>query len=144
MKALSHRDFAESVLAMAGLHGPFTPSATYIPEGDCVEFVFAPDDYYGERIDGLVTVYYSRKTGEIIGSLLKGIRAFFGKVTQSCPGFAIEIKAGRVRLEHIFLARLWTQEKSSEIVVRKYQKLIEAAKETNIEVDLPESATAPG
>lgn len=51
------------------------PLVTYIPEGDCLEIVLAEDNYYAERINGLVTIYYSEHTDKIVGLLIKGIQA---------------------------------------------------------------------
>ena len=140
MKAMSNDDFAASVLAMANVQRPFTPTATYIPEGDCIEFVVAPDDHYAERIDGLVTVYYSRKTHEIIGSLIKGVRAFVEKILETLPGFKIEVEAGPVRLDHLFLARVWTQGADPKAVaVMTYRRIIELAQQQNLQVDLQQA-----
>jgi hypothetical protein len=44
----------------------------YDPDGACIEFLAKPEPFYAERIDDLVTVYYSQDTHEVIGSLLKG------------------------------------------------------------------------
>jgi len=62
---MKKEEFAEAVLRLANVQEPFRPTAAYIPDGDCIEFVMAPDDYVARRMDGLVTVYYSRQTGEV-------------------------------------------------------------------------------
>ena len=54
----------------------FRPTATYDPDGDCIEFLAKPDPFYAERVDDLVTVYYSQETNEVIGSLIKGVSRF--------------------------------------------------------------------
>ena len=52
------------------------------------------------------------------------------------PGFKIEIRDGRVRLVHIFLARLWSAERDpQELATLTYQKLIDVAEATAVEVD---------
>ena len=141
MTAMTNDEYADAVMRMAEPVSPFVPTATYIPEGDCVEFVAAPDDYRAHRIDGLVTVYYSRKTNQIIGSLIKGIHAFCQKVLEKCPGFKIALESGPVKLEHIFLAKLWTQPNPQEvIVVRAYKELIEVAEENDIQFEIGQSA----
>lgn len=58
---------------MARPSEPFEPSATYDPDGDRIEFIARPDSFYAERVDDLVTVYYSHETNEIVGSLIKGV-----------------------------------------------------------------------
>jgi len=137
MKHMSDDELARTVMGMAELDGPFEPQATYIPEGDCIEFLAANDDYYAERIDGLVTVYYSRETGQIIGSLIKGVRAFCQKILKQYPGFKIEIEDQRIKLEHIFRAKLWSQEHAKgDMIVKTYRKLIQVAEDADVQAEL--------
>jgi hypothetical protein len=112
----------------------YRPTATYDPDGDCIEFLAKPDPFYAERVDDLVTVYYSQETGEIIGSLIKGVSTFFSEFSQRNPGFKLIFEDGPVRLEHIFLARLWssTQDRKA-IKTLAYKKLIDVAGETEVE-----------
>jgi len=138
MKAMTNKEFAEAVMGMADVQQPFQPHATYIREGDCIEFVIAPDDYVAHRIDGLVTVYYSRETGNVVGSLIKGVGEFCRKMLSQFPGFRILIEGCAVKLEHIFLAQLWTQPPSSPDVAltRTYRELIQAAEDQDIAVEI--------
>ena len=137
MKAMTNDDFAKAVLGMAKPGAPFKPQVAYIPEGDCLEFLISDDDYYAERIDGLVTVYYSRDTGEIVGSLVKGVKGFCEKMAERYPGFGIEIEAGRVRLSYLFQMQLWSKPReSNDVEVRTYRRLIEAAEETGAMAEL--------
>jgi len=130
-------EFADAVMGMVDVAEPFAPRVTYIPEGDCLEFVAAPDDYYAERIDGLVTVFYSRQSGEIIGSLIKGIKGFCDEIARKSPGFLIEIKAGPVQLSHLFRARFWTEATGEDpILVATYRKLIRVAEEAGVTAEL--------
>ena len=50
----------------------FKPTAVYDPDGDCIEFIAKPDPFYAERVDDLLTVYYSQESGEEVGSLIEG------------------------------------------------------------------------
>jgi hypothetical protein len=108
MTAMSDSDFAKRMMLLARPAEQFEPTATCDPDGDCIEFLAKPDPFYAECVDDLVTVYYSQETNEIIGSLIKGAAGFCSKVLETMPGFRIEIKDGRVRLVHLFRARLWT------------------------------------
>lgn len=133
--------FSNAVLEMfkgCGEKIPEIPLVTYIPEGDCIEFVFAEDNYYAERIDGLVTVYYSEKTGEIVGSLIKGVTPFIKNLSVKLPNFKITIKDGSTKLEHIFLASLWSKEAGPEDIktIRAYKKLIDQAEFHQAEASL--------
>lgn len=133
MKAISSSEFGKYVMGIAKPDKPFKPMASYDPDGDCIEFLIKPDSFYAERIDDLVTVYYSHKTNEIIGSLIKGVSEFCEKMVNQCPGFAIEIRDGRVLLAHLFRAQLWSRPlKDDKIMVLTYQKLIECAEKTKV------------
>lgn len=134
MKPLDNDSFAEKVLAMASDTAPFVPTADYDPDGDCIEFLTTNADFYAERVDDLVTVYYDRQTREIMGSLIKGVRDFVQKVLETNPGFAIEIHDGRVRLAHLFRARLWSKP-PKEIPCVQYLKLLESAEAYDIETE---------
>ena len=59
------------------------------------------------------------------------------KMTETMPGFAIEIKDGKIQLVHIFRARLWTtQNDATGIRTLTYQKLIQAAEESDLETEM--------
>ncbi len=137
MNAMSPSEFAERVLEMAGPDAEFKPTATYDPDGDCIEFLISDDDFYAERLDGLVTVYYSRETNEIVGSLIKGVSAFCKRILKHCPGFAIEVRDGPVYLSLLFRAQLWTESYADTIKVKTYRKLIEVAEQSGVETTMP-------
>lgn len=127
MTAMNNSQFAERALKLARAAPAFQPSATYDPDGDCIEFLAAADPFYAERIDDLVTVYYSQETNEIIGSLIKGVSGFCKKMLEKLPGFRIEIQDGGVKVTHIFLAKLWAEPDASKMTTLTYRKLIEVA-----------------
>jgi hypothetical protein len=137
MTATSNEDFAKRMLLLARPAEQFSPTATYDPDGDCIEFLAKPDPFFAERIDDLVTVYYSQETGEIIGSLIKGVSRFCSEFSKKNPGFKIVIEDGPVRLEHLFLARLWSSaQERSALQTLTYKKLIEVAGATEVEGEL--------
>ena len=137
MKALNNAEFAEAILKMVEPTGQFEPTAIYDPDGDCIEFVAKPDDFYAERVDELVTVYYSRRNGEVIGSLIKGVSAFCKLMTERYPGFKIEIHGKRVKLEYLFLAKIWsTEPEPNDVKTIVYENLIRAAKESDLETEV--------
>jgi len=140
MKAMSSSDFGKFVMGIAKdakRAKPFEPTVHYDPDGDCIEFLTKPDSFYAERIDDLVTVYYSHETNEVIGSLIKGVSEFCENIVKRCPGFAIEIRDGRVHLAHLFLAQLWTcPNKDDQIMSAVYEKLIADAESAQAEVEM--------
>jgi len=134
---MSNSEFAEKVTGLATPAEQFEPVATYDPDGDCIEFFAKAGLFYGERIDDRVTVYYSRETNEIVGSLIKGVRNLCDRLLERFPGFTIEIEHGCVRLEHIFLAQLWSQPRDcDDMLVMTYKKLIKVAEETGVEAQM--------
>jgi hypothetical protein len=73
MTVISNAEFAKRMMLLASLPDQFRPTATYDPDGDCIEFLAKPEPFYAEQIDDLVTVYYSQETGEITGYLVEGV-----------------------------------------------------------------------
>lgn len=143
MKAMSNEDFskkmsfARKVMDLSQTTEPFQPTAVYDPDGDCIEFVFKPDNFYARRIDDLLTVYYSQENEEIVGSLIKGVSEFKEKILKKCPGFIIEVHEGRIHLAHLFRAQLWSQlNPDDKVKVLVYQKLIICAEKANAETEL--------
>jgi hypothetical protein len=133
----SNTEFAKRAMLMARPAERFKPTATYDPDGDCIEFVAKADPFYAERIDDLVTVYYSQETGELMGSLIKGVLRFCADMAKRMPGFALEIQDGNVRLVHLFRARLWSSDRQpQDLTTLTYRKLIEVAGETIVHGEL--------
>lgn len=132
-----HSDFAKFVLGRVKPDEAFRPSATYDPDGDCIEFLARNDSFYAEWVDDLVTVYYSHETGEVVGSLITGVSRFQQRMSEKLPGFKIVIQDGHVRLEHIFLAGLWaTRRDPGSLPVLTYKKLIQMAEDTAATAEL--------
>ncbi|MBI4566862.1 MAG: hypothetical protein HY719_00530 [Planctomycetes bacterium] len=136
---MSHDPFADEVLSGVPPGGGRFPFVYYDADGDCVEFIATNESFYAERIDSLVTVFYGRESGEIVGSLIKGVRRTIREICERAPGFRIEIQDGRIRLSHLFLARLWTSPgDGSQVVV--YQKLRQVASHADATVTIDQLA----
>lgn len=112
--------------------GKFVPMAHYDPDGDCIEFLISDESYYGVRVDSLVTVYHGQESGEIVGSLIKGVKQFINAQLQNMPGLAIEIEAGSIKLNHIFLAKMWSSDNRDGTRLT-YRKLYEVADKAAVE-----------
>lgn len=114
-----------------GDRNAFRAEARYDPDGDCIEFISRPEDFYAERIDSLVTVYYGRESGEVVGSLIKGVSKLKEKLRKEAPGFFIFIDDGKVQLRHLFMAHVLTTKVDPQSVPGiVYRKIIEAVEET--------------
>lgn len=137
MTVTSSSEFAKRMMLLAKPAQQYKPTATYDPDGDCIEFLAKPDPFYAERVDDLVTVYYSQETGELIGSLIKGVAGFCRDILTKLPGFQIEIHDPPVSLQHIFQARLWSsQSRPDDLATLTYRKLIEISSEAMVEGEL--------
>ena len=136
MEPMTNHEYAARVAELAKDAGPPQPTAAYDRDGDCIEFLASPEPFYAERIDDLVTVYYSQETHEVIGSLVKGASRFCGEILKRLPGFRIEVIDGPVRLEHIFLARLWSADHSpDDLATITYRKLIKVAEASGVTLE---------
>lgn len=137
MTRVTNAEFAKRMILLARPAEEFQPTATYDPDGDCIEFLAKPDPFYAERVDDLVTVYYSQETGEVIGSLIKGVGKFCRETLGKMPGFRIVVQDGPVRLQHIFLARMWSLDRNpDDLETLTYRKLIEVSRETEVHGEL--------
>lgn len=138
MRALPNDEFAREVMRIARTEESFQPRTDYDPDGDCIEFVFKPDPFYAERVDDLVTVYYSQETGDVIGSLIKGVSGFCRRILETSPGFRIVIDDGRVKLEHIFFAQLLSRKDilPDDLASVTYRKLIQAAEDSDAQAEV--------
>jgi hypothetical protein len=137
MNITTNSEFARRMMLLARPAEQFKPTATYDPDGDCIEFLAKPDPFFAERVDDLVTVYYSQETGELIGSLIKGVSGFCRDILAKLPGFQIEILDPPVSLQHIFQARLWSSPSPrDELDTLTYRKLIEISEEAVVEGEL--------
>lgn len=137
MTVTSNEEFAKRMMLLTEPVEPFKPTATYDPDGDCIEFLISPDPFYAERVDDLVTVYYSQESGQVIGSFIKGVSKFCHAFLEKMPGFQIELQDRRVKLRHIFLARLWSSQHAPRTLpTLAYKKLIAIAEDTEVEGEL--------
>lgn len=134
----------DDILSLVPDGEPVPPFVAYDPDGDCVEFIAARDSYYAERVDSLVTVYRSRATKEIVGSLIKGVRNYLQELVVRAPGIVLEIEDGKIKLQHLFTGRLWQNGdmKNNKPIVIAYKKLREVAEETDAELELGDLVVA--
>jgi hypothetical protein len=131
---LSAEEFGQHVLkGVRADDEPFQAQTMYNPDGDCIEFLASPDSFVGERIDGLVTVYRSRESGEIVGSLIKGVKRFL----ERHKNLLIVVSENRVRIDHLLISQIAaTGQQMGELEIRVYQKLVRMAVKSGAEADL--------
>jgi hypothetical protein len=75
--------------------------------------------------------------------LIKGASKFCNELLKRLPGFRIEVTDRNVRLEHIFLAKLWSSEHDpADLTIITYRKLIKVAQETGVKLEGAEQLCA--
>ena len=133
---MNPEEFAKHVLTgVRPASEPFKPTATYNPDGDCIEFLASPESHYGERVDHLLTVFYGHRSGRIVGLLIKGVKTYL----QEHPASVISVRDGKIRLDHFLVAQFSTSEqKIDKVTVMQYRKVIEAAEGARVEVEIDE------
>ena len=77
----------------------FTPEPYYSRAGDCVIFHFEDEESYGDRVDGILTVYRSFEDNRVVGFQMKGILTLVDKFGE----FGIEFEEGRFKLSLLVL-----------------------------------------
>ena len=63
-------------------------STYYDKDGDCIEVIFGEHDFTGKWIGPGLTVYYSNKTGKIVGVLIEGVKRLIAKAEDTREGEA--------------------------------------------------------
>lgn len=137
---MNNEEFQRLVLDQVPEEGVFKPMAIYDRDDDSIEFLTSKESYRIERIDSLVTVYYSRESGEIIGSLIKGVSRFLREVVERLPGFVVEIHDGKIKLVHLIRAKRWSTERPEQMLVLTYKKLEEVAEDSDVEAEIDDLA----
>ena len=115
----------------------FRSEPWYNRHGDCVEYHFREDEFFAQRVDGVVTAYLSRDAKELVGCQVKGIQAILKKFGD----FGFVLKDDKVSLGMLFLMQkhfpVSTTDHPSPEQERIYNELFERTKETKVEVSEP-------
>lgn len=98
----------------------------YFQDGDFVTFYFADDEAYEDRADGLVTLYRSFETGNLVGCKIKGVKRILAKLGNF--GVAIQDGDAKVMLWMLFIGAALVSpstasQKDSEELSRQYGAL---------------------
>lgn len=51
------------------------PQVVYDKDGDCIEFITVDEDFKACRLNSMLTVYIGRESGDIVGSLIRGVHS---------------------------------------------------------------------
>ncbi|HZW09296.1 MAG TPA: hypothetical protein VFF69_05275 [Phycisphaerales bacterium] len=119
-------EFARMIWDKFGSDGPFEPGAYYDPDGDCLEFFLTNEAFKGERLDKWVTVYRGRRSGKIVGSMIKNVR----ELLERNPGLAIQIRSKPIQIWQFLRAPQFSA--TSEVAVRVYEEMIEETRVSEI------------
>jgi hypothetical protein len=77
----------------------FQAKPVYSRAGDCLFYYFEEAESYGDRIDGILTVYRSFEDNRIVGCQIKGIAT----IVQKFGEFGVELHTKDMRLALFFL-----------------------------------------
>jgi len=103
----------------------FKPVPHYSPLGDFVTWFFRDDRAYEERVDELLTVYLSMKTGDLVGCKIEGVR----KLLQTAGDFGVTLDTD-VRLGFfLFIGAVAAKDAKQK---QRYQELARIAKDTSV------------
>jgi hypothetical protein len=132
----SNDDFTKMVMGLTSeTKQAFKPYARHDVDGDCVEFVFLPHAYRGERIDERVTAFYSIENGALMGSLVKGV----GQLLKRNPGWLIDLEDGEFRVSQLIRAAEAVKETSPELIRITYRKLVDLAEKAGVRAETHEA-----
>jgi|ERR1043165_1749623 hypothetical protein len=114
----------------------FQSRAHYVAEGDTLIVYFKDDESHAERVDELLTVYRSMRTGEMVGCQIKSARLILRKL----GNFGVHVKDGNVDLRVLFIAYAFASKKipPSETL----EELRHAAESSHARLPLDEFVTA--
>lgn len=76
----------------------FKAEPWYNRSGDCLEFHFAEDEYYAERVDDVLTAYRAIDDDRVVGCQVKGVSALFEKFGD----FGVRVQTREVQLALLF------------------------------------------
>ncbi len=103
----------------------FTPHSRYCREFDCLEIFLGDDDAYAERVDGMLTMYWSEADDDaLMGCEINRLLALVAEA----EAVGIEItRSGKLRLSALIAAYQCLY--PGQIPVRTYNKLMRFARE---------------
>ena len=109
------------------------PSYWYDPVGDQLSFTFLDDNMKAQRIDELVTVYWSRSNPKVIaGAVIKRVK---GYIFRNCKQILVQYGTGPLRVEYLLLVESLKKEwDATSVGALVYRELIEKARQTEAQV----------
>ena len=129
-------------LANKAAASPFRPFAVYNSEKDHLEFFASNESFYAQPLDDLITVYYGHESGKPVGLRLKKVKQFFEKILEQSPGFKAEIHNHRIKIEHLFTAKIWSSKDPMDMRVLTYRQLRDVAQKNEVEAQIDDLAEA--
>jgi len=101
-KILDNEQFASMALANFPKDFQFRPFAEYIAEGDCIQVITKEGSYYGERIDHLLTLFFSNETDEPTGFLIKGV----SKLTKTIKPIKGVFENDKIKISYLIVMKM--------------------------------------
>lgn len=90
-------------------------------DGDRAEFILSDEDKISERVDGRLTIYRGRESGEIVGGSIKCVRQLRQRLLNEFAGFAFLLREGKIELAIVFAAAMFKQK--DEVLTMHYKNV---------------------
>jgi len=130
---MTDKEFADTVLEIATQSQcEFSPFVLPNEDGDCVEFFVSPNDYYAKRIDDYLTLYLDEESEDVVGFVIKNISRILSRVATQQADYAFVIRDGEVRLEALFTAMFFGDERRGTYI-REYYKVVDIAQQHHLD-----------
>lgn len=133
MTVMTDEEYANAVFEIAAQEQcEFSPFVAPNEDGDCVEFFVSPNDYYAKRIDDYLTLYLDEETENVVGFVVKNITRILNRVAARQADYAFVIRDGEMRLEALFTAMFFGDERRGTYV-REYYKAVDIAQQHQLD-----------
>ncbi len=90
------------------------PSYYRDDEADFCEVFFCGEEFHGERVDGRLTVFRGRNSGEPVGFMLKDMKRWVNRILRQVPLLRFEIHDGKIKLGLLFVAHSFVEPNPSD------------------------------
>ena len=125
-------EFANWVLNKSADERPFTAWVHQDDKRDYFEFVAKPDDYYADRADDHLSIYYPHASNKMIGFQLRGVK----KLLQECPGIKLWIQRDRVNIKWVLFCSSLSSPDISKFHTLHYPDIVKMVEESGVEAEL--------
>ena len=115
-----HQDVLDLIADLEKQGAAFTSTPHYDADGDCIHYFFRDCACNATRIDDILTLFYSKSDGELVGIQLKGFRMLARLVDKMSHGDHRNVSIDSV-LECIYTMREISRSRREQIDAMRKQ-----------------------